>query len=482
MIFPVRVLAAPLVARCRSERNIARLACACLLLLPFPTVVLCQPCSLDLNFNPDLNPGAAVYAVLLQPDGHILIGGSFSSIDEVPRANVARLNKNGTLDESFDPGTVADIGYVSALALQPDGKIVIGGSFSSSLGVVSGNLTRLNTNGTQDATFKRTLGVDGPVNAIIVQPDGKILFGGGFGVVDTVLRRSIARVDATGNLDAHFDACVASSAGSGATGLALLSDGKMLASGLFTFSTGLYRYGIARLGECGDLDPGYAFAQPGLNSGSTAYTFALRGDGSVLLGGNFNVYRTTPRSGIVQLNDKGSVDLKFDPGAGIESGATVYTIALQSDGKALLGGDFSSYDGHTRQGVARVDTAGRLDMVCDAGEGPNNSVSSFAIQPDGKILVAGKFTYFDGQPRNGLARLNADPRLEPPTRLPNGQVQLIFHGTADTHYTLQASSNLTDWASVLIDFIATDAPMPLLDPSLNAFSSRFYRTVSLPPD
>jgi len=450
-------------------------------LLMIPQLGFSQACSLDPTFNPALNPWAAVYVVTLQPDGKILIGGAFYFIEQMPRGNVARLNPDGSLDPAFDPGTAADIDYVSAIAVQHDGKILIGGSFASSSGTAPSNLARLNSDGTVDPSFDPDLSIDGPVNAIVVQPDGKILLGGNFGQVDFVVRRSIARLNSDGHLDSHFDACVASSAGSGATGLALLTNGQILATGDFTFSTGLARDGIARLNDCGDLDSVYAVS-PGINGGTAVYTLALRNSGQAILGGNFKSYHNVGSPGIAQLTASGTVDTSFNPGLGIDDATTVFTIALQSDGKAVIGGNFTSYDGRTRYGVARINPNGSLDESCDPGSGPDNSVSSLAIQSDGRILVAGKFTTFDDVPRNGLARLNGDTvpvRLDQPSLI-NGSFQFMFYGQSQAHYTLQASSNLTDWISIITSFAVTNVPMPLVDSAPQSSPKRFYRTVSAP--
>ena len=449
-------------------------------MMAFIQGALAQPCSLDSSFNPDLDSSAAVYVITFQPNGQILIGGSFSSVQEVPRANLARLNPDGALDETFDPGLSANIGYVNAIAVQKDGKLMVGGAFFSSSGGPYTNLMRLNPTGSVDTGFDSRLALDGPVNVVVIQSDDRILFGGDFAFVHGLARRSIARVNSDGGLDRTFDACVASSAGAGATGLAVLTNGQILASGLFTFSTGLYRYGIARLNSCGDLDPTYAAAQPGLNTGATAFTLALRKNNTVLLGGDFTGYHGTPRQGIAQLTTSGNVDLSFSPGTGIDDGTTVYTIALQPDGKALIGGNFGSYNGQSRFGIARINPDGSLEPGCNAGTGPNNSVSSFAIQSDGKILVAGKFTSFNGESRSGLVRLNGDPKLGAPAQLDNGQVQLLFQGQDQSRYTLQAGSDLTNWLSVITNFTVTNSPMTLVDPDPTTSPIRFYRIVSEP--
>lgn len=443
-----------------------------------PSLALSQPCSLDLDFNPALDTNAQVYVVTLQPNGQILIGGSFKSVGNVPLANVARLNPDGSLDGTFDPGVAADVGYVTAMALQPDGKVVVGGSFGSSSGAAPANLARLNPDGTVDLDFDPNLYVDASVNAVVMQTNGMILFGGSFGIVDGLPRKNLARLNPDGSLDSAFDACVASSAGSGATALAVLKNGKILVSGSFTFSTGFSRDGIARLSACGELDTGYA-PTPGIEQGATAYTFVIPTNGHVVLGGDFRSFHTIQRPGLAQLTTAGGVDFIFAPGTGIPSGTTIYSMGLQSDGKILIGGNFNTYNEQTIYGVARINPDGSLDTPCDPGLGPNNSVSSFAFQRDGRILVAGKFTTFNNVPRSGLARLNGDHlpfRLGPPSRMAGGQSQMMFHGETNTQYSLQSSSNLVDWATIQ-NFTATNTAMPLTDPQASDSRKRFYRAL-----
>src|SRR4029079_11561986 len=129
---------------------------------------------------PPLSPGALVYAVTLQPDGKILIGGAFETVGEQRRVNLARLNPDGTLDGSFDPGQAADIGYVNAITVQPNGMILIGGAFYSSTYQNPSNLARLNEDGTVDNGFNLSLYLDAPVNAIALQEEGFIIIAGAF--------------------------------------------------------------------------------------------------------------------------------------------------------------------------------------------------------------------------------------------------------------------------------------------------------------
>jgi uncharacterized delta-60 repeat protein len=440
-----------------------------------------QPGTLDPSFVPALNDGAAVYVVTLQTNGDILIGGSFTCTGGVSVTNVARLRPDGSLDETFNPASAADIGYVDAIAVQADGKVVIGGNFASSTGATSANLTRLNADGSVDEDFAPGLVVDAPVNAVALQTDGKILLGGSFVLVDFVLRRSIARLNADGTLDFSFDACVASSAGAGATALSLQTDGRILVSGNFTFSSGLTREGVARLGHNGDLDLTYA-STPGVNSGAVVFALALRTNGAVLLSGDFESFNFTTRIAILQLGAVGELDPNFDPGTGLALGTTLYAMTRQSDEKILIAGDFTQYNGQNKRGVARFHTNGSLDASFDAGLGPDNSVSSFAMQSNGRILIAGRFGTFDGVARNGLARLKGDPlpaRLVAPVRPVNGSFALQLFGEEQGHYEVQASSNFVDWVSVT-NFTAPSAVVPLVDSDVGPHPKRFYRAITLP--
>jgi len=143
------------------------------------------PGDVDLSFDPGSGVNGPVNAVAVQPDGKVIIGGSFTTVKGLQRFKVARLNADGSGDSSFDPGTSLDElsnvdSYVSSVVLQPDGKVLIGGFFS--VGWFYG-IARLNTNGTLDSSFDSS-----EVNATLtskgLQPDGKVLIGGAVLVKD----------------------------------------------------------------------------------------------------------------------------------------------------------------------------------------------------------------------------------------------------------------------------------------------------------
>jgi uncharacterized delta-60 repeat protein len=152
-----------------------------------------------------------VLAIALQPDGKIIIGGRFTTVNGIARNNIARLNDDGTLDRTFAEGpALGTDGQVNALAIQPEGGIVVGGTFSQAGQFETRNLARYQAEGSVDRAFggEGTVerGADGTVYALAVQPDGKILVGGDFNVIFGQTRRGVARLNADGTLDAQVTA------------------------------------------------------------------------------------------------------------------------------------------------------------------------------------------------------------------------------------------------------------------------------------
>jgi uncharacterized delta-60 repeat protein len=344
------------------------------------------------GFNPD--PNNSVFSIALQPDGKILIGGLFTTIGGTTTRNrIARLNSDGSLDTGFDPNAS---NWVSSIALQPDGKILIGGSFTvigATIGGTTRNrIARLNSDGSLDTGFNPN--ANSTVSSIALQPDGKILIGGSFTTIGGTTRNFLARLNSDGTLDTGFNP----NANSNVNSIALQPDGKILIGGLFTTIGGTTRNRIARLNSDGSLDTGF---NP--NANSTVGSIALQPDGKILIAGSFTTIGGTTRNRIVRLNSDGSLDTGFDP----NSNAAIGSIALQPDGKILIGGGFDEIAGIPRNFIVRLNSDGTLDTgfdpnIFDSGQ---VFVGSIALQPDGKILIAGSFTTIGGTTRNRIARL-----------------------------------------------------------------------------
>jgi len=351
---------------------------------------------------------------VLQPNGKVIVGGDFVSYNATSRASLCRLNTDGTLDVSFNVGTGFD-DYVKALALQSDGKLVVGGAFTTFNRAARNRIVRLNTNGTTDAAFRIGTGFNNLVNAVALQPDGKILVGGSFvRYKDTSLARRICRLNTDGSLDPTFNSPIDN--GSVST-IALQPDGKVLVGGDFISCNGTPTIYICRLNADGTRDPSFnvsnGFENISLNGISS---LVLQPDSKVLVGGRFATYNGVSRNLICRLNTDGSLDTSFAVGNGFYAALTlggVYTLALQPDSKVLVGGNFSSYNGTVRPGVCRLNTDGSLDpsfeVINATGTAPNNQLVAFKLllQPDGKVFVGGNSSTYNGVYRNRFARLFA---------------------------------------------------------------------------
>jgi uncharacterized delta-60 repeat protein len=154
----------------------------------------------DGSFLPTNTINGSVLAVAVQTNNAVIIGGSFSQ-GTFPSWN-ARLNADGTTDNSFSS---FPNGAVNAIAIQADGKIVIGGAFTTVNGANRFRIARLNTDGSLDNTFQNGLtGASSTVRCVQIQTDGKILIGGDFTTVNNMSRSYVARLNSDGSLDTGF--------------------------------------------------------------------------------------------------------------------------------------------------------------------------------------------------------------------------------------------------------------------------------------
>ncbi len=349
----------------------------------------------DGAFNPNLNGSAN--AVAVQSDGKVLVGGAFTTVGGASQPRLARLNTDGSLDTGFAP-TVN--GTVFAVAVQSNGKILIGGGFSTVNGSTRQGVARLNADGSLDTGFAPFIATGTPyggivVDALALQSDGSILMGGGFAVSDfsfTESRGNIARLLTNGNLDTGFFA----EANDRVFAIAVLPDGRVSIGGSFTSVNGNgYVTYHAALSSTGLID---AVIEPN----NVVFAIANQSDGKQLVGGAFTLAAGYSRSRLARVLPNSSYGA--DTGYAPTPNDTVRSMALQADGKLILGGDFTTVNGAARSYVARLNTNGTTDTGWAVPA--NNAVVSIAVQTDGKILVAGSFTTLDGITRNRLARIN----------------------------------------------------------------------------
>jgi uncharacterized delta-60 repeat protein len=307
--------------------------------------------SLDGSFDPGTGPDGEVFAAVLQPDGRVVIAGNFTMFNGIPHRRLARLNANGSVDSTFGFSNGINNTPVS-LALQDDGRIIVGGQFSQVDLVQRFNLARLNTDGTVDLTFDPGNGPNGTVNAIVVQPDGRVVIGGTFIGYNGFARGGIARVLSDGSLDPTFDS--GTGTGGNVFALALQLNGQIVLGGRFVQYSGINRTFIARVNANGSLDPGF---NPVPNDWVQA--LAAEGNGRILAGGFFTNMNGFNRNRIARLNTDGSLDFTFDPGIGFAGSLTndatqIRSLALQRSDRIVTGGTFTNYNNVVRDNIARI--------------------------------------------------------------------------------------------------------------------------------
>jgi uncharacterized delta-60 repeat protein len=356
----------------------------CLLIVLTYCTLLAQPGTLDMSYNPGANATAygilnAGPIVIQQPNGKIILAttqnlSGYSS-------NIIRLNMDGSIDTTFRFGAF-QYGWIYALALQPDGKIIVGGD----------SVTRRNGDGSIDTTFIDFTANGGAVT-LALQTDGKIIVGQYYS--------PIVRLNTNGSLDATFNTNI----GSGMPSIAIQpADGKVIVG--LQNNYGQPSDTIFRLNDNGSRDYTYNGVLPGGNNNNTVISTFLQPDGKLIVGGALPLFND-----ILRLDSIGKIDSTFNT-QGTGFNGYVDAISLQSNGQIIAGGQFTSYNGISRNGIARLNSDGSLDNTFNPGSGfyisGNTAVAqSLVIQPsDGKIIAAGDFTFYDGTRRNSIARIN----------------------------------------------------------------------------
>lgn len=380
------------------------------LVLTFGINLQAQQGKTDITFN-TLDNGLngdgfdkTIRTLSLQSDDKLIVGGEYFNLNGLPVSYLTRLKLDGTIDESFDMGTGFN-GKVYTSHIQTDGKIIVAGSFTSYNGNSSGRIIRLNQDGSPDTIFNTAIGAtNGIIYKVCPQPDGKILIVGSFTKYNNVTVNRIARILPNGTLDTSF--VTGSGAALNITNVEILPDEKVLISGNFTSFNGVATNRIARLFPDGSIDTGFNVGS-GFNDDVNA--MVLQQDGKIILGGKFTVYNETNANRIIRLNQDGTTDESFLTGSGLSVDA-VQVIKTDDFDSIMVGGSFKGlYNGTEVNRMFFLNSNGSLKTNFDVGSGPGSaSVLALANAPDGSWYIAGSFSVFDGQNQGRLAKVNAD--------------------------------------------------------------------------
>ena len=277
------------------------------------------------------------------------VAGNFGGFKEPTFSRIVATDLSGSIDTTFNPGQTGFNSTVRCMVTQSDGKLIVGGDFTTYSGSASNFLVRINTNGTRDTTFTATL--NSSVYTAAVQSDGKIVIGGAFTTVNAVSIPRLARLNSNGTRDTTWNP--------GTTG-----------------------------------------------ANNIVRDVKIQSDGKVLAVGDFNTYSGSVVSRIVRTQTSGTIDTTFVSGNGL--GNVAYNIHIQPDGKIITAGAFNIYSGSSNNFIVRINSNGTKDNTFNLGTGFNTNVNISSLQPDGKIIAAGAFTTYSGSSNNYIVRINSD--------------------------------------------------------------------------
>lgn len=412
----------------------------------FARVSQAQHGALDAGFETDLRAGldaSTIWTLALLEDGAVLVAGQLRSSGTLPDTSLVRLQSDGRVDPGFRPALRS--AQVNALAVQRDGRVLIGGSFAYERdGLPRRNLARLLPDGTLDPSFDPGTGPDALVLCVTGQTDGRILVGGMFKTFAGGAWKGLVRLLPTGEVDGSFQPLPWASAT--CRSVAVYPDGRIAVLGVFTRADATALAEVARLTADGAWDTTF---QPEPWVGLPA--MAPEPNGGLLI--------ATPDVGraVVRLNPDGSRDPSFAvvlTGPAVSQNPPGIRVLLrQPDGRVVVGGKFTKLNGVPRVNLARLEPDGSTDLRFNAKTGPASSldtlsymVSVLALQRDGLILVGGPFNTFSGEARSGLVRVTGDPipRVEVARTAGGSEIRAI--GLPGVMVELQTSKDLVTWA------------------------------------
>ena len=366
---------------------------------PTPTLT---PWNFCYSFNGGFNDQAE--AAFEDNSGRVVFGGLFTSYSGLPFNRIVRINSDASVDETFNIGTGFD-DAVYEVEPQSDNKILVGGFFDSYNGVSFGKIVRLNGDGSIDNTFSAGTGFNNVIFAIKVQSDGKILVGGGYTQYNGDSHSRLIRLNSDGSVDNTFN--VGTGLNGNVNDIILQNDGKIIILGGFTSVDGNSHNRIVRLNDDGSIDNTF-------NSGTgfNGQTYSgLIDEGQILVVGAFFEYSGQTNRQIVKLNSDGSIDNTFVSGAGFTrfSGLSFSSTIIKYTDKYFVIGDFDDYNGGTANGLIQLNQDGSINVSFNYGTGLVFSAGTFntgIILSNGVHVVFGQFLEYNGSEVNDIAFIN----------------------------------------------------------------------------
>ena len=393
------------------------------------------------NTTPNIVAGIrannAVNLIELQSTNKSIISGYFTTYNNISSPRIARLNADLTLDQTFVTAGPNPTSYPpNDMVIQSDDKIIVTGGFSGFSGGSNGfGIARLLVNGAIDTSYNiggsGTSANIGYTNntpyALAIQSNGQILLGGDFYYYNGVQRLGIVRINTNGSIDTLFNPTVLNTYyRSVVTGITIQPNGQIILLGFFSPPTaGATQKNIIRLNSDGTIDGTFT---AGDTAGSLVYNVDLsvslyspiakavvQPNGNIIIAGAFNKYNGNNVKCLVRLTSTGAIDANFNTATGVER-AINKLILEPTTNNLIIGGEFTLFGTTAVKKLIRLTTTGALDTTFSIATGTTDTTSSSCFyclnyiktlkqQTDGKIIVGGKFTTFNGLSATNITRI-----------------------------------------------------------------------------
>ena len=307
-------------------------------------------------------------------------------------------------------GTVNNV--VWNLTLDLNGKTLLSGIFTTIDGTSRPYLTRINADGTEDTSYTNLVYNANTIHTGVLSND-EIIVSGASTVFNGTTIPYLSKLSNAGALDTTFNTNLGTGFSNVTNAISIDTNDKIIVSFTGTTFKGNTRRYIVRLNANGTEDTAfYLRLGTGYNSQPTEIT--LQSDGKILTGGSFTSLNGNTRNYLTRLNSSGIEDTTFYSNLGTSFNSGITAIGTQSDGKILIGGYFTSFKGNTRNRLVRLNSSGTEDTTfySNLGTGFNGYPRIFTVQSSGRIIVGGNFTDVNGTTVGGLVALNSNGTID----------------------------------------------------------------------
>lgn len=355
----------------------------------------------------ELTYSASIGQISIDSNSNIYIGGRIVEYNGTERQFIVKTDSSGTLITQFNLGlSITQTQSVTCIGFNSSGDLLYGGYNLN-------NLVRVNS--TTGALLQTVSTVNASITQskfIIDSTNDKIYIGGWFTSIQGTAAQRLARLNLSAmTIDTSFNTTTGFVNTEDVQDMVLQPDGKLIVLGQFTSYKGVSINRIVRLNSDASIDPTFqtSGATFGFNGNISRNCTVLLSDGKVVVGGAFTTYSGVTYNRIIRLNSNGTIDNTFTIGTGFND--VVNCVTIQSDGKLLVGGSFTTYSGQSNSSLVRLNSNGTKDTTFTGIT--NSTVTSITVQNDGKILIGGSsITQVNGTNVNQVCRLNTDGSID----------------------------------------------------------------------